>query len=54
MGRRSGYTCKLINRSPSSMLDDKNPHEVWTDKKPYLTHLMFMTVMHMFMFQRKT
>jgi hypothetical protein len=32
-------TCYLVNRSPSSTLDDKNPHEVWTSNKPSLTHL---------------
>jgi hypothetical protein len=34
-----GKTCYLVNRSPSSMLDDKTPHEVWTRKKPSLEHL---------------
>eukprot|EP00253_Pinus_taeda_P006657 PITA_06657 len=29
----------LVNRSPSSMLEDKNPQEVWTGKKPSLSHL---------------
>eukprot|EP00253_Pinus_taeda_P001996 PITA_01996 len=32
-------TCYLVNRSPSSALEDKNPQEVWTFKKPYLSHL---------------
>jgi hypothetical protein len=27
-------TCYLVNRSP-----EKTPHEVWTGKKPSLTHL---------------
>ena len=31
--------CYLVNRSPSSALEDKTPHEVWTGKKPYLSHL---------------
>eukprot|EP00253_Pinus_taeda_P025859 PITA_25859 len=31
--------CHLINRSPSSVLEDKNPQEVWTGKKPSLSHL---------------
>jgi hypothetical protein len=31
--------CYLVNRSPSSVLDDKTPQEVWTGKKPCLTHL---------------
>jgi hypothetical protein len=31
--------CYLVNRSPSSTLDDMTPHEVWTGKKPSLTHL---------------
>jgi hypothetical protein len=31
--------CYLVNRSPSSTLDDKTPHEVWTRKKPSFTHL---------------
>jgi hypothetical protein len=34
-----GTTCYLVNRSPSSGLDDKTPHEVWTRKKPSLQHL---------------
>ena len=31
--------CYLINRSPSSALGDKTPHEVWCGKKPSLRHL---------------
>jgi hypothetical protein len=34
-----GTTCYLVNRSPSSTLDDKTPYEVWTRKKPSLEHL---------------
>jgi hypothetical protein len=34
-----GTTCYLVNRLPSSSLDDKTPHEVWTKKKPSLQHL---------------
>jgi hypothetical protein len=34
-----GATCYLVNRSPSSMLDDKTPHEAWYAKKPSLQHL---------------
>jgi hypothetical protein len=34
-----GITCYLVNRSPSSKLVEKTPHEVWTGKKPSLTHL---------------
>jgi hypothetical protein len=34
-----GTTCYLVNRSPSSSLDDKTPHEVWSGKKPSLQHL---------------
>jgi hypothetical protein len=34
-----GTACYLVNRSPSSTLDDKTPHKVWTGKKPSLTHL---------------
>jgi hypothetical protein len=34
-----GIACYLVNQSPSSTLDDKTPHEVWTGKKPSLTHL---------------
>jgi hypothetical protein len=34
-----GTTCYLVNRSPSSVLDDKTPHEVWSGKKPSLQHL---------------
>jgi hypothetical protein len=32
-------TCYLVNRSPSSTLDDTTPHEVWSGKKPSLQHL---------------
>eukprot|EP00253_Pinus_taeda_P027949 PITA_27949 len=31
--------CYLVNRSPSSALEDKTPQEVWTGKKPTLSHL---------------
>ena len=31
--------CYLVNRSPSSPLEDKTPQEVWTRKKPSLSHL---------------
>ena len=34
-----GTTCYLVNQSPSSALDDKTPHEVWSRKKPSLQHL---------------
>jgi hypothetical protein len=34
-----GTSCYLVNRSPSSGLDDKNPHKVWSGKKPSLQHL---------------
>ena len=34
-----GTTCYMVNRSPSSALDDKTLQEVWTSKKPSLTHL---------------
>ena len=34
-----GTTCYMVNRSPSSALDDKNTHEVWTGKKPSLEHI---------------
>ena len=34
-----GTACYLVNRSPSSTLDDKTPQEVWTGKKPSLSHL---------------
>ena len=32
-------TCYLVNRSPSSTLEDKTPQEVWIGKKPSLSHL---------------
>eukprot|EP00253_Pinus_taeda_P023270 PITA_23270 len=32
-------TCYLVNRSPSSALEDKTAQEVWTGKKPSLSHL---------------
>ena len=31
--------CYLVNRPPSSALEDKTPQEVWTSKKPSLSHL---------------
>jgi hypothetical protein len=34
-----GTTCYLVNQSPSSALDDKTSHEVWTSKKTSLEHL---------------
>jgi hypothetical protein len=34
-----GTSCYPINRSPSSTLDDKTPHEVWTSNKPSLEHI---------------
>ena len=34
-----GTACYLVNRSPSSVLDVKTPHEVWSGKKPSLQHL---------------
>jgi hypothetical protein len=34
-----GTACYLVNRSPSSMLDDKTPQYVYTGKEPSLTHL---------------
>jgi hypothetical protein len=34
-----GIACYLVNKSPSSTLDDKTPQEVWTGKEPSLTHL---------------
>jgi hypothetical protein len=33
-----GSVCYLVNRSPSSTLDDKTPQEVWTSKKSSLRH----------------
>jgi hypothetical protein len=34
-----GIACYLVNESPSLALDVKTPQEVWTGKKPFLTHL---------------
>eukprot|EP00253_Pinus_taeda_P007582 PITA_07582 len=31
--------CYFVNRSPSSALEDKTPQEVWSGKKPSLSHL---------------
>ena len=31
--------CYLVNISPSSTLEDKTTHEVWTSKKPSLSNL---------------
>jgi len=32
-------TCYLVNRLPSSTLEDKTSQEVWTGKKTSLSHL---------------
>eukprot|EP00253_Pinus_taeda_P028356 PITA_28356 len=32
-------SCYLVNRSPSSVLEDKTPQEVWTGKQPSLSYL---------------
>ncbi len=32
-------TCYLVNKPPSSTLEDKTPQEVWTRKKPSLLYL---------------
>ena len=32
-------SCYLVNRPPSSALEDRAPHEAWTGKKPSLSHL---------------
>jgi hypothetical protein len=34
-----GTACYLVNRSPASMLDENNPHKVWSCKKPSLKHI---------------
>jgi hypothetical protein len=34
-----GTACYPVNISSSSVLDDKNPQEVWTSKEPSLTHI---------------
>ena len=34
-----GTTCYLVNRLPSSVLDDRTPHEVWSRNKPSLQNL---------------
>jgi hypothetical protein len=34
-----GTTCYLVNQSPSSTLDEKTSHKVWTENKPSLQHL---------------
>jgi hypothetical protein len=31
--------CYLVNRSPSSVLVEKNPQEIWNVKKPSLEHV---------------
>ena len=31
--------CYLVNRSPSSVLEDKTPNEVWIGKKPSFSYL---------------
>jgi hypothetical protein len=34
-----GTACYLVNRSPSSELDEMTPHHLWNSMKPSLTHL---------------
>jgi len=38
-GEAMETACYLENKSPSSTMEDKNPQEVWTGKKPSLSHL---------------
>jgi hypothetical protein len=38
--KEMGTPCYLVNRSPSSSLDENDPHKVWIGKKHSLTHLM--------------
>jgi hypothetical protein len=35
-----GFACYLVNRSPSLVLDENTPDEVWIGKKISLAHLM--------------
>eukprot|EP00253_Pinus_taeda_P001612 PITA_01612 len=35
-------SCYLVNKSPSSVLEDKTPQEVWIGKKPSLSHLRWV------------
>jgi hypothetical protein len=37
----------LVNRSPSSMLVNSTPHEVWFSKNPFLSHTDSLDVMHL-------
>jgi len=45
--------CYLVNRSPSLVLEDNIPCEVWTGKRPSLSNLRLLGVMYMYMFQRR-
>ena len=51
-----GTACYLVNMSPSSMLVEKTPHEVWTGNllRNHLFNILdFLVVMLIYMFQRK-
>ena len=39
MAEAEEIACYLVNISPSLALEDKTPQEVWTSKKPSLSHL---------------
>jgi transposase InsO family protein len=45
--------CNLVNRSPSSLLDDTTPHEYGLERNPLFNILECLVVMLMYMFQRK-
>ena len=43
-------SCYLKNRSPTSALVNKTPHEVWSGKKPYIAHLRVFTILQFLLF----
>ena len=46
--------CYLINRHPTIALMDKICMEVWTSKIPHINIAMFLVVIHMFMYLRRS
>lgn len=43
----------ILNRCLHKILKDKTPNEDFTGEKPYVSHYMFLVVLHIFIFLRR-